>query len=300
MELIRAVRLGAEGPVLGHRVPGEGVRVRVTSAGICGSDLHLSESPVVVGHEFGGLLDDGTLVAVRPLLPCGECPSCVGGREQLCAEGRRRFYGGTLDGGLADQVWVDPSSLVPAPGVEPTAVSLVEPIAVAVHAVERAGPADRVLVIGGGTIGLLCAAVLRDRGVPVDVSVRHEHQAAVAHAVGAGATSGRYPVVIDAAGTASSWDQAARAAEPGGRVVLVALPWEPLGVTMRHVFHELDVISAAFYTGDDFVEAAAVLARRPELCDLLVTHRFGLEQAPEAFRVAADRKAGAIKVQLLP
>ena len=110
-------------------------------------------------------------------------------------------------------------------GVPPSTPALVEPIAVAVHAVNRAAPEERVLVIGGGSIGLLCAAVLADRGVAVDVLARHLAQLAAAGALGAGTTvCGRYRAVIDAAGTASSMEQAVRAAERGGRVVLVALP----------------------------------------------------------------------------
>ena len=285
--------------------------MRVTSSGICGSDLHATAagpSAVVLGHEFGGLLDDGTLVAVQPILPCGQCGHCDQGREQLCSDSRRRIYGASLDGGLADEAFVDERCIVPVPaGVDPQAVGLVEPIAVAVHAINLscAKAGDTVLVIGGGSIGLLCAAVLRGRGIVVDLAARHPHQQDVATTLGAGRPcSGKYDVVVDAAGTASSWEQAARSIEAGGEIVLVALPWIPLPIDMRLVMKEVSIRPAAFYghhEGErEFLEAARVLADHPELPDLLVTHRFGLAEADAAFAAAANRSLGAIKVHVLP
>jgi threonine dehydrogenase-like Zn-dependent dehydrogenase len=303
----RVVRRTEAGIETLHEPPpdGEGARLRVTSAGICGSDLHAVAAgplPVVLGHEFGGRTDDGRLVAVLPYLPCGTCPACLRGAEQLCPTGTRTFSGASRDGGLADEVLVDPRCLVPVPDrVDPAAVALVEPIAVAVHAVGRAPAPDRALVIGGGSIGLLCAAVLADRGVAVDVVARHAAQRAAADALGAGAAaSGRYPLVIDAAGTASSMAEGVRAADRGGRLVLVALPWEPVPFGLGLVLKEVALLPAIYYTRAEFAAAAQVLGRHPELAGLLVTHRFGLDEAADAFRVAGDRAAGAIKVHLLP
>jgi threonine dehydrogenase-like Zn-dependent dehydrogenase len=305
---VRSVRNLASGiqTVAGPAPSGTGVRVRVTSAGICGSDLHAvagGPSPVVPGHEFGGLLDDGSLVAVQPFAPCTACPACRRGDEQLCPA-TRDFLGATRDGGLADEVLVDPRCLVPVPaGVDRAAVALVEPIAVAVHAVERARlrPGERVLVIGGGSIGLLCAAVLADRGIEVDLLARHPAQLAVAEALGAGsAASGRYPVVVDAAGTGSSAEQALRALERGGRLVLVALPWQPVAFGLALVLKEVSIVPAVYYGRGEFAAAAEVLGRHPELPGLLVTHRYPLEDAAAAFEVAANRAAGAIKVHLIP
>jgi 2-desacetyl-2-hydroxyethyl bacteriochlorophyllide A dehydrogenase len=285
--------------------------VEVTAAGICGSDLHAIQrgpSAVTLGHEFGGYLDDGTLVAVEPHMSCGACALCLRGDAHLCPRLIDTFHGGTVDGGLADQVVVDERCLIPVPeSVDPGAVGLAEPIAVAVHAVNRsrAVPSERALVIGGGSIGLLCAAVLRDRGVQVDVAARHPRQREAARALGAGLEPGRgYGVVIDAAGTASSFDAGVRAAARGGEVVLVALPWEPVGVDMRHVLKEVSITPAVYYGLHqgvrEFSLAVDFLAKHPELPDVLITHRFGMNQAADAFRAAQDRAAGAIKVQLHP
>jgi 2-desacetyl-2-hydroxyethyl bacteriochlorophyllide A dehydrogenase len=285
--------------------------VQLTSAGICGSDLHTiaqGASPVVIGHEFGGFLEDGTLVAVQPARPCGSCRFCLRGDDQLCADHSRHFYGVTLDGGLAEQITVDERCLVTiAPSVDPATVGLVEPIAVAIHAVNRSAAkrGGRALVIGGGAIGLLCAAVLHERGIGVDVAARHPQQRDVAAKLGAGLDPGRgYDVVFDAAGTTSSFEQASRAVDRGGQVLLVALPWEPMSLSLRHLLKEISIVAAIYYghhEGErEFEQAARFLAGHPELPELLITHRFRLDDAAEAFRVAAGRAAGAIKVQLHP
>jgi threonine dehydrogenase-like Zn-dependent dehydrogenase len=191
--------------------------------------------------------------------------------------------------------------------VPASAVGLVEPIAIAVHAVNRGAPrpGERALVVGAGSIGLLCAAVLRDRGNHVDVAARHATQATAAETIGAGTPAEEhYPLVIDAGGTRDSFATAVRGCDRGGRVVLVSLPWEPLDLAMSAVLREITVIPAIFYGHhrgrDEFAEAAALLGRRPELPAALVTHRFALDQAGAAFRTAGDRAAGAIKVMLTP
>src|SRR3954469_5332263 len=140
------------------------VRVRVRSTGICGSDLHLIEwgpIPVTLGHEFAGLLDDGTPVAVQPQTPCLTCDRCRAGAEHLCRTLLDRTHGVSIDGGLADEVLVDARAVVPLPsGVAIDDAGLVEPLAVAVHGTNTAGleSGQRVLVIGGGSIGLCAVA----------------------------------------------------------------------------------------------------------------------------------------------
>jgi threonine dehydrogenase-like Zn-dependent dehydrogenase len=150
------------------------VTVRVGSAGICASDLKMLpwKLPVTMGHEFAGVLDDGTVVTVQPNAPCGTCTQCVAGREHLCPESNHRIHGVFSDGGLADEVIVDRSSLVMlSPGVGPDVGALIEPISVrcAAHqgGLHGAAPPDRVLVIGGGSIGF--ASSRRAIGAAVDL-----------------------------------------------------------------------------------------------------------------------------------
>ena len=314
MRAVRHTERGIE--VLGVPEPepsGDVVRVRVRSAGICGSDLHLLEwgpLPVTLGHEFAGLLDDGTAVAVQPQTPCERCDCCVRGDLHLCREILGRTHGVSIDGGLADAVWVDPRSLARLPeGVDVRTASLVEPLAVAVHGVDIASiePGMRVLVIGGGSIGLCATAAARALGAEVDLAARYRHQLEAGERLGAGVGVGRdYDVVVDAAGSQSAFDQAVDLARPGGTIVALATYWSPIAVGLAFTTKELRLQAAAGYGAHrhsghrEFETAARLLAAVPELDRTIVTHRFGLDDAAEAFRVAGDRSSGAIKVQILP
>jgi threonine dehydrogenase-like Zn-dependent dehydrogenase len=113
-----------------------------------------------------------------------------------------------------------------------------------------------------------------------------------------------HDVVVDAAGTASSMKQAMRFAERAGRIILVALPWEPIAIPTEAVLKEVSVIPAVYYGvhggQDEFHTAAEVLARNSWWAGAIVTHRFALSDAASAFQVATDRSAGAIKVHFTP
>ena len=164
--------------------PGQAV-VEVAACGVCGSDLHsfahgLAVKPGnVLGHEFSGRVVEapgveglavGDRVTVRPLLPCGECDRCRAGRLQLCEGRRDRDIGYGSPGAFAERVLV-PDAIVGRTvfrlpdAVDDVAGALVEPVAVALHAVgvARAGSDDVVLVSGAGTIGLTVTALLAAR-----------------------------------------------------------------------------------------------------------------------------------------
>ena len=312
---MRAVRNTDDGiAVLGIDAtePGPGeVRVRVRAAGICGSDLHLVEwgpMPVTLGHEFAGLVDDGTPVAVQPQTPCGHCDRCRADQAHLCRSLLARTHGVSIDGGLADEVVVDRRALVELPaGLAVDDAGLVEPLAVAVHGVHTSGaePGQRVLVIGGGSIGLCALAVARHGGAEVDLVARHPHQVEAGERLGAGRElAAEYDIVFDAAGSQAAVDEAFARVRPGGTVVALATYWTDVRIGLALTTNEIRLVASSGYGHHhgrrEFAEAAAVLAATPDLAPTLVTHRFGLDDAAEAFRVAGDRHAGAIKVQLVP
>jgi threonine dehydrogenase-like Zn-dependent dehydrogenase len=288
--------------------PADGVRVRVTSAGICGSDLHLAATgplPQTLGHEFGGLLDDGTAVAVRPYVACGSCRPCTSGRTHLCTTGLTRFYGVSIDGGMADEVGVDAACVVPLPaGVDPADAGLAEPIAVAVHGIGRlgVGPGQRVLVVGAGPIGLCAIAAALASGADVDVAARREVRRAAAVSLGArpAPDGASYDVVVDAAGTADAATDAVERVNPGGTVGQLGTWWDPVALGGAWQLKEVTLVQGFLYGHDEFTAAAGLIRSVPALRDVLVTHRFGLGDAAEAFRAAGDRSTGAIKVVLEP
>jgi threonine dehydrogenase-like Zn-dependent dehydrogenase len=287
------------------------VRVRVRSAGICGSDLHMltwGPMPVTLGHEIAGHLDDGTPVAVWPLVPCGECDRCAAGEVTQCRSAIPHSYGIGRDGGMADEIVVEESCVVPLPaGVDVVDASLVEPIACSLHALRRAGVRgdQRVAVVGAGAIGLGAAAVARATGCAVDVLARHDAQRQAAERIGAGTEpEGEYDVVVDAAGTDSALRVCFKLLRPGGTVALVASYWEPVQFPQFFSMKEPVVVGSNMHghdeTGRDMDAAAIVLAESPEVATAMITHRFPLDRAADAFTVAADRASGAIKVLLEP
>jgi threonine dehydrogenase-like Zn-dependent dehydrogenase len=294
------------------RPEGEGVRVRIRAAGICGSDLHLVHGgfgvPHTLGHELAGELPDGRAVAIEPLVPCGTCRWCRAGEYNLCHSAPAMVMGVMRDGGMADELLVPERSLVPLPaGVPVRDASLVEPLAVAVHGLRKAGlqGGQRVAVVGGGNIGLCAAVVARAAGATVGLVARHPAQIAAGERLGATPAESDYDIVVDAAGTASALERAVELCRPAATLVLMASYWEGLQlpgflVLMKEVHIVPSVMYGRHAAGRDIDAAAAILAANPEIAATIITHRLPLDAAREAFRVAADRKAGAIKVVLEP
>lgn len=291
--------------------PGEGVRVRVRSAGICGSDLHMLEMnfPIkcIAGHEVAGLLDDDTPVAVEPVAPCGECASCRSGDYNLCKSAAATLLGVGRDGCMADELRVPQRCIIHLPSnVDVKDACVVEPLAVAVHGLRKAGLGSgrRVAVIGGGTIGLCAVAVASDNGAGVGLAARYEHQVAAGKRLGAKAVDGKYDLVVECTGSKEALKQAVDLCRPGGRVLLLGTYWEGVPLSMAVMLKEIAVVSSYMYSVNgavrDFDVAATLLSRHPEIASTLITHRFPLSEAKQAFAVARDRKSGAIKVVLEP
>jgi 2-desacetyl-2-hydroxyethyl bacteriochlorophyllide A dehydrogenase len=295
-------------PAVGR--PEDGVVVEVRSASICGSDLHLvgyGALPCTMGHEFAGMLEDGTPVAVDPNAPCGSCDLCAEGRTNLCRN--LVILGVSRDGGMAERVLVHPDAVVRLPaGVRTADACLVEPLAVAIHGLRLAGidGGSRLAVVGAGSIGLTAVAAATATGAEVQLEARHEAQRLAGERLGAtGPATGEYDLVIEAAGSQSAVERAVELLRPGGTVVFLSTPWDPvtmpgLAAAMKEATFRWSFTYGHHAAGRDVDAAAALLARRPEIADTLITHRFPLADAPEAFRVAADRAHGAIKVVLEP
>jgi len=291
--------------------PEGAVRVSVAASGICGSDLHLASfgpSAVTLGHEFCGRLDDGSPVAVLPVLSCGRCGRCRAGDEQLCAQALGSMYGVSLDGGLADEAWVDPRCAKPLPpGVALSDACLVEPVAVALHGINRAGvvAGARVLVIGAGPIGLCTIAAARSLGADVDLLANRTRRVEAGEFLGArSAVGNEYDIVLEAAGVQSSMDRAVELVRPGGTIGILGSFWDPVALNLGFQMKEVTLVPAFTYGHhhgtSEFEDAVRVLEAVPALADAVITHRFPLDDAAEAFRVAGDRSTDAIKVVVEP
>lgn len=295
---------------------GKGVLVRVRGCGICGSDVAILDSGFPVsgtpGHEIGGELADGTPVAIEPIAPCGVCRYCRTGDYQVCVHGVEMVYGVRKDGGMAEYILVEPRCIVPLPrNVDARTAMLVEPLAVAVHGVRRAGVGGgmRVLVVGGGSIGLSAVAAATAARAEVALVARHPAQIAAGKLLGAeiveSGAGGDYDVVLECADSASAIATACEAIRPNGKLVMLASSWGTIDLPGLVVAaKELEIVIATMYgragSVRDVDAAAAILGAREEVTAALISHRLPLAKAAEGFATARERKAGAIKVVLEP
>lgn len=306
---MKAIKVVDKKPVLVD-VPepsSQDVKVKIISSSICGSDIHMIAEGAfgdhIIGHEFSGIAEDGRAVAIEPISGCGQCIACGEGHRIHCDAGI--YVMGVLgDGGMAEYATVPAANLLALPtGLDIRIASLVEPLAVAVHGLDRASvrEGDRVLIIGAGPIGLAIGAALRGRGLSYDIIARHDHQKIAAEKLGAGQhLDGQYDVVMDAVGSSASLQQAVQMVKSMGRIGLVGVGWDTIGLPPEFSSKEAVLIPSMGYNCKSphrsFEEAGRILHQRPDISEAIVSHRFPLDAVTEAFATAADRSAGALKV----
>jgi (R,R)-butanediol dehydrogenase/meso-butanediol dehydrogenase/diacetyl reductase len=322
-------------------VPREGeVVVRVTMAGICGSDVnrfrygsHPWPPPFIMGHEFCGEIasvgrdvgdwHEGDQVVVQPTLSCGACVYCRGGRENLCVEFvRRGLTGSGTDGGFAEFVRVpayQPHRRPPA--LSPDVASLVEPMAVSVHGWNLTGieRPDRAVVVGLGNIGLLAVRVARAKGARRIVAVgKYATHQALARAYGASvvldpddpgllerareATDGLgADLVVEAAGSPSSLRMAVAMASKGGTIVVLGVMHEEIALDYRAILmNEQRILGSIIYRRPDFAEAIEILTR-DGVDPQHVTDTIALEDiVPRGFMPLTERRGEHLKIQVRP
>ena len=317
------------------------VQLRTRRVGICGSDLHYYEHgfcaafvpdrPFVLGHELTAevaALGEGVAnvkvgarVTVNPARACGCCEHCKGGRPNLCRQTIMLGSASTTpptDGAMADYVCVraDQCHVLP-PDLDDGLGAMMEPLAVALHAVKRAGTVSgrRVLVAGGGTIGLLVAITARAFGAtPVVVTDVVASRRATALALGADAAldpsapelreqvralaGDGFEVILEASGARPALRQAFDLVRPGGTIVQIGtLGTEDVPLPANQIMvREINFVGSMRY-GNVFDEAIRLVASgrldlRPFISDVLP-----LADCRRAMELAAD-KANALKVQL--
>ena len=310
---------------------GEAV-VRVRANGICGSDIHFYEAgrlgnfvvaePYVPGHEACGVVAEvgegvanvrpNDRVVIEPGIPCGRCALCRAGRYNLCAD-VVFLSAPPINGTFCDCLAVRADSLHPMPdGMSFEQGALVEPAAVAVHAVNRsqAAGAATAVVLGCGPIGLLCLQAFRAAGgsrvICVDpIAARRDKALALgadrAAAPGEDAAlAGAADVVFETAGSCAATAAAFDCARPGGTVVQVGWPEEnlvPLNVA-TFLDKELRYIGVNRYA-NAFARAIAWLADGRLAGEELITHRFPFDRIAEAFAFTLAHREEVIKTLVL-
>jgi L-iditol 2-dehydrogenase len=291
------------------------------------------ESRLVLGHEFSavveevgvGSLDGGfepirsdTRVAVDPAQPCGRCELCAKGHPNLCTD--LRFCGlYPDDGSLCEWMHMPARSCFPLPdGVDDVEGALLEPLGVALHAADlaRVRMSDSVAVLGAGPIGLLVLQAVKLAGAdPVFVSDKFPWRLAAAERLGGvpigcddddpvarvqRETRGRgVDVAVEAAWGERSIEQACEMARYGGRVVLVGIPSDDR-LTLRHSTARRKGLTILMSRRMKHTYPRAIRLVERGRIDLacLVSHRFPLARAAEAFALNAAYNDGVLKVMV--
>jgi (R,R)-butanediol dehydrogenase/meso-butanediol dehydrogenase/diacetyl reductase len=312
--------------------PGQAL-IKVGYAGICGTDLMIylgkhprAKAPLIASHEFSGTIVEadgdafapGTPVSVNPLLMCGHCYACRNGIPHVCAT--LKLVGIDVDGGFAEYVSVPLHTVRPvSPSLPLVQAALIEPLAVAVHALRASKfkVSDTTAVLGAGPIGIMTAQVARLAGAKhVFISERSPRRLQIARDLGfevvdagaqsivdvvAEATEGEgLPVVFETAGVQPTIAEAIKMIRPGGELLQVGMPKTPPTVDITAIqFKEIVVTPIRVYREEDFNQAVAI-ANLGTL-DLVkpVTHVMPLKDLGQAMEIA-HQASDACKILLDP
>ncbi|WP_027346587.1 (R,R)-butanediol dehydrogenase [Hamadaea tsunoensis] len=313
-----------------HVPPGpDEVQVLVAYTGICGTDLHILQGDMdarvgpraVLGHEMSGTVaavgarvggwSAGDPVTVLPVRSCATCPTCAAGNGHVCPS--LTFLGIDAAGSMQERWNVPADLLVSLPaGLDLAHAALVEPTAVAVHDVGRAGvrPGERVLVVGGGPIGQLIALVARQAGGDVLVLELDAYRRELAAGLGLACIDPRTPgaleqwnggqadVAFEVSGAAAGVTTAVDALAPRGRLVMVAIHPHPREVNLHRFFwRELTLLGARLYTRADVAAAVELIATGAIPAARLISRIEPMERVEAAFE-ALKSGAGEMKILL--
>ncbi len=301
--------------------------------GICGTDLHIFhgdmdarvKAPAVIGHEMSGRIlrvgegadgwAIGDPVTVMPLRWDGTCPACLRGNRHVC---QNLDFIGIDSPGAMQQRWTVPAdTLIRLPDtLELKSAALVEPTAVAVHDVGRAGVRDgeRVVVVGGGPVGVLIALVACSVGADVRVVEPSDHRRLLAEKLGLTAWNPNAQdvprlvrewtgdagadVAFEVSGAAAGVQTAVDVLAVRGRLCLVAIHPRPREVNLHRFFwRELTLIGARLYERADFEKAVALIAGDAIPATQLISRVVPLAEAPSAF-AALEAGGDVMKVLL--
>jgi len=313
------------------------VLVEVKAVGICGSEFHAYEGisrrrtpPLIMGHEFAGEvvevgeaaegLQEGDRVAVDPLTRCGVCEPCMRGRGNVCRN--VRLIGLHTSGAFAEYVAAPARNCYKLPNnVSFEEGSTVEPVAVAVHAVNRTPIklGDTVVVLGAGIIGLtlLQAAKLAGAGkvfitdlldyrlnlakrMGADVTINPKAEDPVSRVMELTATNGA-DVSLEAVGSQTTVQQAMAVVGIGGRVTVVGMLAKAMALdVLDAVVKEMDIKGSYGYVPDDFRAALDMISAGRADVKSLITNVLPLTDVAKGFQMLHDKTEGVVKVVLKP
>ncbi|HHV38295.1 MAG TPA: zinc-binding alcohol dehydrogenase family protein [Tepidimicrobium sp.] len=309
------------------------VIIKVTSGGICGSDIgifngtnSLAIYPRIIGHEFGGIVEEvgenateikvGDKVAVDPVVSCGQCYACRIGRHNVCSS--LEAMGVHRDGGFREYVSVNKRNVHKFnEDFDSSLLALVEPYTIGMQINSRGqiSKGDKVLIVGSGAIGLCTLDVAKRKGAEVLIADIVPEKLEVAKKMGANRTvlvseenlekavdeftnKEGMPVIVDTVCSQSSFEDSVKMASPAGRIVVIGLIDTPSQIAQADITKkELTIVGSRLNCNkfDEVVEAFESKELKPEL---LKTHSFDFTQVKDALKLIENEPEKVIKMVL--
>ena len=307
------------------------ILVKVAAVGICGSDVHAYNGhqpsmvyPCIIGHEISGEVAQlgrtaagitvGNHVILDPVIKCGECPTCLSGKPNICFN--LQVLGVHVNGGLAEYVKVKAyQAHVISKGMPLWKCAFAEPLSIGGQAVARGKvrKGDRLLIIGAGPIGLSVLIMAKAKGAYVAVADINAIRLGKAEGYGADKTINSlevnleeaaksitgpvgFDIVIDAVGSQAVLDEAVKCVGRGGRLVILGLAPNGVGVSALTILKkELDVIGSRMSHGQ-FAAISEMLSSGLVDPASAITHRFPFGEVEKAFELALKPDASVVKI----
>lgn len=316
---------------------GQNVIIDVKKTGICGSDIHYWDAGepqgLIMGHEYCGVVTNpgarmdlkvGDRVTALPISPCGSCQACLSGNPQYCPNTWTYATGlaVTNPGGLAPKMAIRPDMVLKVPdNVTDDEVAMVEPTAVGLHAIHLADIkiGDKVLVIGGGIIGLVTAMLAKLEGASY-VALSETNKARGEKAVRLGVadqwfdakdtkmveklvtmTNGGFDIVLDCCGNSPAVGTALMTVRPGGKTILVGISLGTVTIpAVVAVMKELTIQGAIAYTKEEFQTCIDLMASKKIDMTKFVDDIVGLADVQKAYERLTSGTDDAVKILVDP
>jgi len=306
------------------------VRIKIKFCGLCGTDIHIlsdeypNNPPVVLGHEIAGQVVEGgkgvrpelvgTRVTARTMLTCGTCQYCRIGKTNLCLA--RRSIGSSIDGGFAEYMIIPEDNLHVLPEtIDYEEGALSEPLACCVRAILEIGrirAGEQVLVIGPGTIGLLCTQLAKLSGAVVTVigTPEDEQRLHLAGKLGANCMlttddldsltrKPRFQTAVECSGSPGGLASAIQLVQKNGRIIQVGLTGKPVPVPTDSIaLKEIVLLGTFAHNWTSWHLCMDLLAQGELQLKPMITEIFPLEDYPIAFEAFQSRKG--LKILLQP
>jgi L-iditol 2-dehydrogenase len=310
------------------------IKVKMKRIGVCGSDIHVNHGkhpytsyPVVQGHEVSAEVVEvgsevtnvkvGDKVTIQPQVVCGKCYPCTHGMYNDCEE--LKVMGFQTTGMASEYFVVDAKLALTLPeNMSWDHGAMIEPLAVAVHAVRRAGDVKgkKILVLGGGPIGNLVAQTAKGLGAEaVLISELSQYRLEAARKCGIKTIDGnnedllesiiknfgeeRADYIFECVGINATTKQAIEYARKGSTIVIVGVFADLGTINMGFVQdHELSLLGSAMYRVEDYIKAIELVNDGLIDFDTLITHRFTFNDYTKAYALIDEQKDKAMKVMI--